>query len=69
MDSEDENNDAEKKRIYSEFLPGGDESDCDEQDDTEGDLTIRRQALKKCSLDDCKRMLGRNFRQIAFLRA
>ena len=46
LDSEDENRDAEKKRIYSEFLGGGGESDCDEQEDTEGDLTIRRQALK-----------------------
>ena len=50
VDSEDEKQDADKKRIYSEFLPGGDESDCDEQDDTEGDLTIRRQALKKMQL-------------------
>ena len=60
MDSEDDNHDAEKKRIYSEFLGGGGESDCDEQDDTEGDLTVRRQAMKKCSLDECKRMLRRN---------
>ena len=29
VDSEDEKQDADKKRIYSEFLPGGDESDCD----------------------------------------
>ena len=60
VDSEDENNDADKKRLYSEFLGGGGESDCDEQDDTEGDLTIRRQALNKCSLDECKAMLARN---------
>ena len=60
VDSEDEKQDADKKRIYSEFLGGGGESDCDEQEDTEGDLTVRRQALKKCNLDECKRMLGRS---------
>ena len=27
---------------------------------TKGDLTIRRQALNKCSLDECKAMLARN---------
>ena len=41
-------------------MGGGGESDYDEVEDTEGDLTIRRQALKKCSLDECKAMLGRN---------
>ena len=60
MDSEDERQDADKKRMYSEFLGGGGESDCDEQEDTEGDLTVRRQALKKCSLDECEAMFGRS---------
>ena len=61
LDSEDEKQDANKNRIHSEFLGGGGgESDCDEQEDTEGDLTIRRQAWKKCSLDKCKAMLARN---------
>ena len=60
VDSEDEKQAEDKKRIYAEFLQGGGDSDCDEQDDTEGDLTVRRQALKKCTLDECKRMLSRN---------
>ena len=50
LQPDDEDIDA-AKRLHSEFLGGGGESDSDEQDDTEGDLTVRRQALKKCSLD------------------
>ena len=49
VDSEDENHDADKKRNHSEFLGGGGESDWNEQDDTEGDLTIRRQALNNAA--------------------
>ena len=60
VDSDNENHDAEKRRVYSELLGGGGDSDCDEKDDTEGDLTIRRQALNKISLDECKAMLGRS---------
>ena len=49
VDSEDENHDADKKRIYFEFLGERSESDCDEQDDTEGNLTVKRPAFTKCS--------------------
>ena len=53
--SEDENKDAEKNRIYSEFLGGGGESDCDEQDETEGDLTVKRAAknIASCIATQC----------------
>ena len=60
VDSENENNNADKTRVHSEFLGGGGESDCDEQEDTEGDLTIRRQALNKKSLQECKAVLSRS---------
>ena len=60
VDSEDESNNADKNRVHSEFLGGRGESDCDEQEDTEGDLTIRRQALNKKSLQECKAVLSRS---------
>ena len=60
VDSDDEKQNADKKRITSEFLGGGGDDDCDEQEDTEGDPSIRRQAVKKCSLDECKAMLARD---------
>ena len=58
VDSEDE---AIKKRsfIHSEFVGGAGEDDVDEIDETEGDLTVRRQALFQMSLDDCKALLRR----------
>ena len=59
VDSGDTDHHADKKRIHSEFLGGGGESDCDEQEGTEGDLAIRRQAFRKCSLDECNATLGR----------
>lgn len=49
LDSEGEAHDANKKRIHSEFLGGVGESDCEEQEDTEGDLAIKRQALKRAT--------------------
>ena len=58
VDSDAEYHDA-AKRLYSELLGGGGESDCEEIEDTEGDLLIRRQAMKKYTLDECKAMLGR----------
>ena len=57
IDSDEE--DQKAKPFQSEFLGGGGESDCDEIEDTEGDLTIRRQAIRKCTLEQCKDMLSR----------
>ena len=45
VDSEDEGQ-HNARRLHSEFVGGGGESDCDEIEDTEGDLTIHRQAIK-----------------------
>ena len=58
VDSEDEDHNT-ANRLRSEFLGGGGASDCEEIEDTEGDLTIHRQAIKKCTLHECKAMLAR----------
>ena len=51
----------EKPDLFrSEFLGGMGESECEEEEDTEGDLTVRRQAYTKFSLDECKAMLQRD---------
>ena len=64
VDSDDADQDT-ARRLHSEFLGGGGESDCEENDDTEGDLTIKRQAIKKCSLDECKAItLDSSFKDI-----
>ena len=46
VDSEGEDT-KDSKSIRSEFLGGGGEDDCEEQEDIEGDPTVRRQALCK----------------------
>ena len=55
VDSEAENYDTDKKRINLEFLGGAGESDCDEQDETEGDLTVKRAAknIASCIATQC----------------
>ncbi len=59
VDSEDE---AAKRPnpIHSEVLGGAGEEDSDMIEETEGDVTIRRQALFQMSLEDCKAMLRRD---------
>ena len=58
----DSDDDACKERnpICSEMLGGTGEDDCDVIEDTEGDTTIRRQAVIRLSLDECKAMLRRD---------
>ena len=58
MDSDEE---AAKKPnpLHSEFLGGAGDSDCSEVEDTEGDLTVKRQALRSLDLAACKAMLKR----------
>ena len=58
----DSNDEATEKpnRLRSEFLGGACESDGSDVDDTEGDLTVRRQAFKKLDLDECKALLRRD---------
>ena len=51
---------AAAKRLHSEFLGGGGDSDCDHIEDTEGDLTLTYQAIIKFSLEQCKAMLARS---------
>ena len=59
MDSEGEDT-KDSKSIRSEFLGGGGEDDCEEQEDIEGDPTVRRQALFKMTLDECRAVLRRD---------
>ena len=59
MDSDEEGG-KEGNAIYSEFLGGAGEDDCDIQEDIDGDPTVRRQALLQLSLDECKAMLRRD---------
>ena len=47
--SDAENHDV-AERLHSELFGGGGESDCDDIEDTQGDLTVRRQAMHKCTL-------------------
>ena len=59
VDSEGEDT-KDSKSIRSEFLGGGGEDDCEEQEDIEGDPTVRRQALFKMTLDECRAVLRRD---------
>ena len=59
VDSDDEATEK-ANRLRSEFLGGAGESDCSDVEDTEGDLTVRRQAFKKLDLDECKALLRRD---------
>ena len=59
VDSEDDNDNAEKKHISVNPFGGCGDSDYEEEEDTEGDHTIRRQALRKYTLDECRDMLRR----------
>jgi len=59
VDSDDEGA-KERGNFHSECLGGAGEDDADELEETEGDLTVRRQALCRLSLDECKAMLRRD---------
>ena len=56
VDSEGEDT-KEYNSIRSEFFCGGGEDDCEEEEDIEGDPTVRRQALFKMTLNECKAVL------------
>ena len=46
--------------IRTEFFGGMGKSECEEEEDLEGDLHVRRQAYTKFGLDECKAMLKRD---------
>ena len=59
VDSDDEATEK-ANRLRFEFLGGAGESDCSDVEDTEGDLTVRRQAFQKLHLYECKALLKRD---------
>ena len=60
-DVDSEGEDAkDSKSIRSEFFGGCGEDDCEEQEDIEGDPTVRRRALFKMTLDECRAVLRRD---------